>query len=97
MTITIEEFMSTLNITGTGAIATSGISYSPSYLSETQLFAQYLNNNPLVKEGFKAMFSGYIREEFVKQTESGKEITNEDLRNIADEAAKKFTEYLCNL
>lgn len=66
-------------------------------LSESQLFAKYLKDNPLIKEGFKSLFSGFIREEFVKQTEAGKEVTNEDLRNIADKAAENFTEYLCRL
>lgn len=69
----------------------------PQVLTLTQRFANHLTENPLLKEGFKAMFSSYFREEFVKETKSGKEITNEDLRRIADQAAEKFTDYLCKL
>lgn len=36
-------------------------------LSESQLFAKYLKDNPLIKEGFKSLFSGFIREEFVNK------------------------------
>mgnify|MGYP006271110481 CR=1 FL=1 len=69
----------------------------PQVLTLTQRFANHLTENPLLKEGFKAMFSSYFREEFVRETKSVKEITNEDLRRIADQAAEKFTDYLCKL
>jgi hypothetical protein len=74
-----------------------GTSWNIPTLSCTKIFAQELEKNPLLKEGFKSMFSSFFREEFVKETESGKEITNEDLRRIADQAAEKFTDYLCKL
>ena len=77
--------------TGTSATTSNG------RLTYTKMFVQELENNPLLKEGFKSMFSSFFREEFVKETQSGKEITNEDLRRIADQAAEKFTDYLCKL
>lgn len=99
-TKTLSNINGIITTTGTyinRSDTSTNTSWNNSTLSETQLFASHLNNNPLMKEGFKAVFSGFIREEFVKQTESGKEITNEDLRNIADKAAENFTEYLCKL
>jgi len=70
---------------------------TPAPMTYTQLFARRLKEDSLLKEGFKAMFSVYIRKEFAEQIKSGQEITNEDFRKVADKAAENFTEYLCNL
>ena len=96
--------MENSSITNTGnwtistGTAANNITWSSTQVwTVTQIFANHLNENPLLKEGFKAMFSSYFREEFIRETKSGKEITNEDLRRIADQAAEKFTDYLCKL
>lgn len=65
----INGIMTTIGAYINDSNTCTNISWNNSTLSQTQLFANYLNNNSLMKEGFKTVFSGFIREEFVKQTE----------------------------